>query len=145
MGFHKTCCKCWICWHDPYKICTKWKKLYIFFGKEQIQLVLVVARRSFVVGFGNNPPQYTHHAGSSCPKHISVRCDWDAYLSSEPNSNIPYGDLVGGPSSLAELWSYKVERDDYTFFLIRNSGFDWQLEFLIFLPINRNSSFLFAS
>ena len=89
-------------------------KNYFLFGKEQIQLFLGDSDRSFLVGFGNNPPQFPHHAGSSCPQypyHVGSSCpksisetyDWDAYLSSEPNPNILYGALVGGPSSLAGL------------------------------------------
>ena len=31
--------------------------------------------RSFVVGFGKNPPKEPHHRGSSCPKY-PARCDW---------------------------------------------------------------------
>ncbi|MBM4070068.1 MAG: hypothetical protein FJ271_14115 [Planctomycetes bacterium] len=48
--------------------------------------------RSYVVGFGNNPPQNPHHRGGSGI--------WDGNVSNAaPNRHVLYGALVGGPES----------------------------------------------
>ena len=86
---------------------------YNVFGKQQIDLLLGDAGRSFVVDFGKNPPQYPHHSGSSCSNDTSVTCNWDAFKSPKPNPSILEGALVGGPKSEAGLSSYVDKRDDY--------------------------------
>ena len=52
--------------------------------------------RSFVVGFGINPPTQPHHASSSCPIDPEENCDWDDYDIDAPNPITLYGALVGG-------------------------------------------------
>ena len=57
--------------------------------------------RSFVVGFGNNPPTHAHHRGASCPLEAvpgsnNPTCDYSTYALSTPNPNVLYGALVGG-------------------------------------------------
>jgi endoglucanase len=57
--------------------------------------------RSFVVGFGNNPPTHIHHRGASCPIENGAgsgnpSCDYTNYALQTPNPNILYGALVGG-------------------------------------------------
>lgn len=57
--------------------------------------------RSYVVGFGNNPPTHAHHRGASCPRESSVgsnspTCDYSNYALPTPNPNVLYGALVGG-------------------------------------------------
>ncbi|KAK8384973.1 hypothetical protein O3P69_014502 [Scylla paramamosain] len=82
---------------------------YRTFGKQQIHYMLGSTGRSFVVGFGNNPPQRPHHASSSC-KDPPASCTWDDFNSPAPNPHILYGALVGGPG---QDDSYADVRSDY--------------------------------
>ena len=43
--------------------------------------------RSFMVGFGRNPPKRVHHAGASCPDPPKP-CDEDEYKSGAPNPQV---------------------------------------------------------
>jgi len=57
--------------------------------------------RSYVVGFGNNPPTHVHHRGASCPIENGLGsnnppCDYSNYALPTPNPNVLYGALVGG-------------------------------------------------
>ncbi|KDP46724.1 hypothetical protein JCGZ_06512 [Jatropha curcas] len=54
---------------------------------------------SFLVGYGNEYPQYVHHRGSSIPVDAKTGCkDGFEWLDSpNPNPNIAVGALVGGP------------------------------------------------
>jgi len=72
---------------------------------------------SYLVGFGTNYPQKAHHRGSSIPSiftlHDKVDCvqgfeSW--YKRSEPNPNVLYGALIGGPDSSD---SFTDDRDNY--------------------------------
>ncbi|XP_041377746.1 uncharacterized protein LOC121390094 [Gigantopelta aegis] len=65
--------------------------------------------RSYVVGFGNNPPVRPHHSSSSCPD-VPAPCGWNEFSSSSPNPQTLHGALVGGPA-LDE--SYQDVRSDY--------------------------------
>ncbi|KAK7082264.1 hypothetical protein SK128_017348 [Halocaridina rubra] len=75
-------------------------KKYQDFAKKQIHYMLGDGGRSYVVGYGCNPPVRPHHPSSSCPSS-PAKCDWDTYdqLSSEPNIYELAGALVGGPDS----------------------------------------------
>jgi len=69
----------------------------ICFTKSQLDYFLGLSGgRSFVVGFGQNPPTQPHHRGSSCPNRPAP-CGWDAFNAATPNPQILYGALVGGP------------------------------------------------
>ncbi len=60
---------------------------------------------SYVVGFGNNPPQNPHHRGASGV--------WDGNVSNPtPNRHILYGALVGGPES-PDDFNYHDVRSNY--------------------------------
>ncbi|XP_076049348.1 endoglucanase A-like [Oratosquilla oratoria] len=83
--------------------------IYRDFAKKQIHYILGDAGRSFVVGFGHNPPERPHHASSSCPDP-PASCDWSDYNSLEPNNHILYGALIGGPD-INDF--YEDMRDDY--------------------------------
>lgn len=61
----------------------------------QIRYMLGEGGQSYVVGFGNNPPTHAHHQGASCP--VSGPCGWSYFSDSDPNPNVIYGALVGGP------------------------------------------------
>jgi len=85
------------------------KDFYNAFARSQIHYMLGDGGRSYVVGFGNNPPLRPHHRSSSCP--LKGSCDWhNAYESSEANPQILYGALVGGPN---EQDYYEDNRKDF--------------------------------
>lgn len=58
--------------------------------------------RSYVAGFGTNPPTHVHHRGASCPLETggvasnSPTCDYSNFNLASSNPNILYGALVGG-------------------------------------------------
>lgn len=59
-------------------------------------------RRSYMVGFGKNPPLRPHHRGSSVPKlpmGTRVNCgkSFDWLHSQSPNPHVLTGAIVGGP------------------------------------------------
>jgi hypothetical protein len=82
---------------------------YNAFAKKQIDYMLGDAGRSYVVGFGNNPPQRPHHAASSCSSP-PARCDWDDFSKPGPNAHVLTGALVGGPDVND---NYADNREDY--------------------------------
>ncbi|XP_028403983.1 uncharacterized protein LOC114526577 isoform X2 [Dendronephthya gigantea] len=79
------------------------------FGRNQIHYMLGDAGRSFVVGFGENPPQRPHHRSSSCPDR-PASCTWQNYNQPGPNPQVLNGALVGGPDNDD---SYQDRRDDF--------------------------------
>eukprot|EP00884_Botryococcus_braunii_P009674 jgi/Botrbrau1/18708/Bobra.0386s0034.1 len=88
---------------------------YACWARGQINYMLGDAGRSFVVGYGNNPPTKPHHRGSSCPraKQLGVNdpvCDYSWFDKPEPNPQTLSGALVGGPGSDD---SYDDRRQDY--------------------------------
>lgn len=78
--------------------------------KRQLGYILGDTGRSFVVGYGKNPPTQPHHRSSSCPSPITAECSWDAFNNKGPNPQTLYGALVGGPGADD---SYQDARDDY--------------------------------
>ena len=80
---------------------------YRDFARRQINYMLGdnPNQRSFVVGFGNNPPRNPHHraAHGSTTNNINSPTD---------NRNVLFGALVGGPSS-ADDNSYVDDRTNY--------------------------------
>nr|ANR02619.1 endo-b-1,4-glucanas [Perinereis aibuhitensis] len=79
------------------------------FARNQINYMLGSTGRSFVVGFGNNPPQRPHHRASSCPD-LPANCGWDQASDPAPNPQILNGALVGGPDAQD---NYNDDRQDY--------------------------------
>jgi len=81
---------------------------YRDFGEAQIDYALGEnpQSRSYVVGFGNNPPVNPHHraAHSSTTNNIYSPAD---------NEHILYGALVGGPGQPTDGNSYIDDRSDY--------------------------------
>jgi hypothetical protein len=80
---------------------------YARLAQRQIDYILGdnPARRSYVVGFGQNPPKNPHHRGA----HGS----WSNNINNPPvNRNVLYGALVGGPSSASDS-AYVDDRTDY--------------------------------
>jgi len=78
----------------------------------QMEYMLGSTGRSFVVGFGTNPPTQPHHASSSCPVDPSETCDWGTFNSPDPNPHVLYGALVGGPGDLNDD-TLNDKRNDY--------------------------------
>ncbi|KAM7521201.1 hypothetical protein LguiB_020163 [Lonicera macranthoides] len=56
-------------------------------------------KMSFLVGYGDDYPQYVHHRGASIPADATTGCtDGFQWLdSTRPNPNVAVGALVGGP------------------------------------------------
>merc|ERR1712019_255550 len=54
--------------------------------------------RSFVVGYGFNPPTQPHHRPSSCPDRPAT-CGWNEFNLNRPNPQVLNGALVGGVNS----------------------------------------------
>lgn len=80
---------------------------YHDFAKQQIEYMLGSNpnHQSYVVGFGQNSPQFPHHRGASGV--------WDGNVSNPtPNRHILYGALVGGPESPDDN-SYHDVRSNY--------------------------------
>ena len=84
------------------------EKIYRNFARRQLDYILGEnpALRSYVVGFGNNPPENPHHRAS----HGSTTND---ILLPAVNKNVLFGALVGGPSSANDL-TFADNRQDET-------------------------------
>ena len=111
---------------------------YREFARKQIHYMLGDSGRSFVVGFGNNPPQRPHHRSSSCPL-APEPCGWDNLNSAGPNPQVLYGALVGGPGKNDD---YVDDRKDYIKNEVAtdyNAGFQSAVAGLKHLAINGNS------
>lgn len=67
------------------------------FARNQINYLLGSSGRSFVVGFGTNPPKSPHHRAASCPNRPAA-CGWNEYNSPNANPQVLNGALVGGPN-----------------------------------------------
>ena len=80
------------------------------FVDTQIGYILGDTGRSYVVGFGENPPLRPHHRASSCPSPITSPCGDNEKNSPNANPQILYGALVGGPDGQD---NYNDARDDY--------------------------------
>ena len=67
--------------------------------------------RSYVVGFGENPPKQPHHKAAAC-ESAPAQCTWDTFSdTSKDNPHELLGALVGGPSN--EWDSYVDDRTNY--------------------------------
>ena len=82
---------------------------YRTFARNQIHYLLGDSGRSYVVGFGKNPPKRPHHRSSSCPL-APAPCDWTNKDAPGPNPHVLYGALVGGPDKYDK---YNDDRGDY--------------------------------
>jgi hypothetical protein len=105
---------------------------YRLFAKTQIDYALGDGGRSFVVGFGNNPPVRPHHRSSSCPLWPAA-CNWNTFHSPGPNFHVLTGALVGGPN---ENDNYVDSRQDYVHNEVAtdyNAGFQTAVAVLITL------------
>ncbi|KAK9867945.1 hypothetical protein WJX84_010587 [Apatococcus fuscideae] len=70
---------------------------YRCWAQGQIRYMLGDTGRSFVVGFGQDPPSHESHRAASCP-YPPATCGWDVYSNPAPNAHVLFGALIGGPS-----------------------------------------------
>ncbi|XP_046333781.2 endoglucanase E-4-like [Haliotis rufescens] len=75
----------------------------------QINYALGDAGRSYVIGFGTNPPRRPHHRAASCPS-LPAPCGWDEQQMKVPDPHTLYGAMVGGPGKSD---GYVDDRGDY--------------------------------
>merc|ERR1712192_334250 len=93
---------------------------YMAFARQQVSYILGSTGRSFIVGYGVNPPTHCHHRGASCYGPNSC-CDPNC---PDANPNVLTGALVGGPGEANDY--YNDARNDYVMnevALDYNSGF----------------------
>ena len=72
------------------------KQRLLNFAQKQVDYAMGAGTRSYVVGWGFNPPDQVHHAAASCPDR-PAECGWSAFSSPLPNPQVLYGALPGGP------------------------------------------------
>ena len=77
---------------------------YFMTGIEQLGITLGDTGRSFVNGFGVNPPKRPHHRSASCSRS---QCSENGH---QPNQWTLYGAIVGGPDLQGR---YTDRRNDY--------------------------------
>jgi len=97
---------------DPTK-----KQQDLAYAQSQVDYALGSSGRSFVVGYGVNPPTQPHHAASSCPDE-PASCGWPQFYSKAANPQVLYGGLVGGPAGAKKNAqnpddTYQDKRSDY--------------------------------
>jgi len=83
---------------------------YTTLAEEQMAYIMGSSGRSFVVGYGEDPPQRPHHRSSTCPD-APAPCGWDEFKGSQPNAHVLEGALVGGPKAAND--QYTDDRNDY--------------------------------
>lgn len=81
------------------KVFTDYSTAYSTFAKQQVHYILGDTGRSFVVGYGRNPPQRPYHRGSSCPD-VPAPCTEHDREGHRANPQVLFGALVSGPDRL---------------------------------------------
>ncbi|PSC71377.1 Endoglucanase A [Micractinium conductrix] len=82
-------------------------------ARKQIDYMLGLAGsdRSFVVGYGRDPPTHPHHRAASCPP-APAPCTFNtAFTAPGPNPHVIAGALVGGPGGPGD--AYTDVRSDF--------------------------------
>jgi len=79
------------------------------FAESQVNYILGDTGRSYVIGWGVDPPVRPHHRSSSCPD-LPAPCDWDEYSNPGPNWQTLHGAMVGGPDKNDQ---FVDQRDNY--------------------------------
>lgn len=85
-------------------------KVWSEWAKKQVYLMLGDHGRSYVVGFGKNPPIRPHHRSSSCALKSPTSCSFNNFNSKQGNPIVLVGALVGGPK---QSGSFTDDRKDY--------------------------------
>jgi hypothetical protein len=80
------------------------------FAVSQINYVLGDAGRSFMVGFGKDPPLRPHHRNAACKLSEQAQCG-ALFGDPRPSPNVLHGALVGGPPRPDD--SFPDDRQDY--------------------------------
>lgn len=88
----------------------------------QLRYMLGDAGRSYVVGFGRNPPTHAHHQAASCPDRPEP-CTWAALNSPSSNPHVIHGGLVGGPDTLDHFDDNRINYKQTEVALDYNAGF----------------------
>ena len=96
---------------------------YADFALQQMGYILGDSGHSFVVGFGEDPPERPHHAASSCPPRPK-KCDWEAFTNPGPNPQVLVGALVGGPDNAEDDW-----KDDRANYITNEVSLDYNAAF----------------
>ena len=90
--------------------------VYRLLAKKQLFYILGEnTQRSYIVGYGNNPPLRPYHKASSCPSKPD-ECSWDNKNSEDPNPHTLFGAIVSGPNPIDE---YADDRSDYQHSTVR--------------------------
>ncbi|XP_067004974.1 endoglucanase E-4 [Anabrus simplex] len=111
---------------------------YRHLAKSQIDYMLGNGGRSYVVGFGNNPPTHCYHRSSSCPDE-PYDCNWDTFRGCQPNAHILYGALVGGPGPNDSYSDIRTDTVHNSVALDYNAGFQGVLAGLIYHGFETNN------
>lgn len=75
---------------------------YSCWARSQAKYILGDCGRSYIVGYGNNPPASEHHRGASCPPEQlpwgsnNPPCTYNNFNSPSPNPSLLAGAIVGG-------------------------------------------------
>ena len=96
---------------------------YSDFADQQLGYILGDSGHSFLVGFGESPPERPHHAASSCPARPKV-CGWEAFTNPDPNPQVLEGALVGGPDNAQDRWE-----DDRANYVTNEVALDYNAAF----------------
>lgn len=75
--------------------------------------------RSFVVGFGVNPPKGVHHISSFCP---TPPAPCPRFATGLRNSKVLYGALVGGPDHIDTFYNDITNEKQSSVTLDYNAG-----------------------
>jgi hypothetical protein len=82
-------------------------------GHQQLRYIMgdpKLSGRSYIVGFGTDPPTQSHHRAASCPD-APTPCDYNNGMNNPGgNPHVLYGALVGGPDGAD---SYQDQRNNF--------------------------------
>ncbi|XP_013393921.1 uncharacterized protein LOC106161500 [Lingula anatina] len=95
---------------------------YRTWAKYQIHYMLGDAGRSYVVGFGNNPPTHPHHRAASCPLRPGP-CGKSNKDTPSPNPQVLTGALVGGPGKNDDYADVRTDAVKNAVRIDYNAGF----------------------
>ncbi|XP_078495799.1 uncharacterized protein LOC100176349 [Ciona intestinalis] len=101
-------------------------------AQNQLNYILGSSGKSFVVGFGINPPTKVYHQSSYCPPPPAACNRFDAQT---PNAHILYGALVGGPSESDSFMNQRMNQKQSSVTLDYNAGYQATLAAVLDLYI----------
>jgi len=105
----------------------------------QVRYMLGDGGRSYVTGYGKNPPTHVHHRGSTCPD-APATCNWDTFRSQVPNRHTLVGGLVGGPDIHDDFYDDRKNVKQSEVALDFNAGFTGALARLARIRSNNGFS-----